>query len=134
MFCTDVRGYVLCKKNINIFTLSVICHDRDPSARLFFSHSITTMPRIWSRLAHTSLMVCDTLDSWHKLKLSRKLATCCKISKGRELNWSHLESKYRFFLGWFSLLFRGRLGRTPKEPRCLSWMIWKPWTEGQKRL
>lgn len=82
----NFHSFTVPKAVLNRHTLSVICHDGDPSARRFFSHSRTTMPRIWSKLAHTSLMVRDTLDSWHKLKLSRKLATCCNTSKGRLLN------------------------------------------------
>lgn len=82
----NFHSFTVPKAVLNRHTLSVICHEGDPSARRFFSQSRTTMPRIWSRLAHTSLIVRDTLDSWHKLKLSRKLATCCNTSNGRPLN------------------------------------------------
>lgn len=73
---------------LNRHTLSCICQDVVPSSRFVFSQSRTTMPRDRRRLAHTSLIVSDTLESWHRLKPSKKLAMCWSNSKGRSLRWS----------------------------------------------
>lgn len=89
------------KAVLNLHTLFLICHDTVPGApgHCLRSHCSSTMPLVWRRLAHTSLIVRDTSDSWHRLKLSRNPVMCHSISMGSPLIWSDCKSLGRFPLG-----------------------------------
>lgn len=98
------------KAVLNRQTLFLTCHDT--ATEWHRSHRSSTIPLLWRRLAHTSLMVRDTSDNWHRLKLSRNLAMCHSISVGSSLNCTGWEALVNLTCGQ---------GWIPKDFRCLSW-------------